>query len=207
MTVAIAPPSDLRVWDFSFGRKTGVFRWRSDGEEYPCSRAAGQVEVLSADSERGHLTFKCKLVIEGDVAYTYLGEEPVLALSSAPEKSCPVYTGRETGSDYGNIPSGVHTWRCCYYREQRNWRLRHESTCKDGTCETPDALWFVKDYKGIINLNWFSGAVDIGSQFDAHIFHRGEVVVDEEGTAHFRDASAYKEALNAQGGKEEVLVQ
>jgi hypothetical protein len=189
MTIAIeTPPTDLREWDFSFGRKTGLFRFRSEGEQYPCSRAAGQVEVLEADSDRGHLTFKCKLVLQNGTAYTYLGDEPV-PIDSIPESSCPVFTGKvvdTTGKNYAEMPLGIHTWRCCYFREQRNWRLRHEGSC---FCGGPDRLWFVENYKGVINLNWFSGSVNLGDQFDAHIFHRGEVVVDDEGTAYFRNAS------------------
>jgi hypothetical protein len=170
--VEVAPPSDLRDWDFSLARSTGLFRWRSEGGEWMCHRAAGQAEVLKADGETGHMVFRCKLLLQKGVAYTYVGDEPDLAFENMPRESCPIYTGAETYSDYGNIPVGPSHYRLCYNRKGRNYRVRDERTGK---------LWLVDGYRGIINLNWFSGAVNLGDEYDAHIFHDGPIVVDFEG--------------------------
>jgi len=171
--VALSPPSDLRDWDFSFDRKKGLFRWRTDGNEWLCNRAAGQAEVMQASSANGHIIFRCKLLMRDNTAYTYLGDEPVLDVLDFPKTSCLV---GEEGQDYGSIPTAPSHWRLCYHRAGRNWRLRDERTSN---------LWFVNDYRGSINLNWFTGAVNLGSEFDAHIYHDGRVTVDESGTAYF----------------------
>ena len=60
-------------------------------------------------------------------------------------------------------------WRMCYAREVQGWRLRDERT---------GDLTIVKDYKGLVNVNWY----DHGT----HIFHDGRAHVINE-VCHFGD--------------------
>ncbi len=66
-------------------------------------------------------------------------------------------------------------YRLCYRRANEDWRLRDER--KSWT--DPTALIHVAGYEGDINLNW----LDHGS----HIFHDGQVYMDENNIAHFID--------------------
>ena len=66
-------------------------------------------------------------------------------------------------------------WRMCYHRAGRDkknqaWRLRDERTGR---------LWLVDGYEGPVNISWLDGG--------SHIFHDGQVAVDEEGIAHFSE--------------------
>jgi len=79
--------------------------------------------------------------------------------------------------DYENMPEGYRHWRLCADKAACAWRIRDERTSNsDGSVN--DNLWEVSDYRGLVN----------GSRFkptESHIFHDGELRVDEYGVAWF----------------------
>ena len=146
--LSLAPPLSVETYDFSLSRSTGKFRFRLDGDEWLCSDLVGKWEVIGNDGERGAMTVRCRLKVDGDSAYVYLPKD-----AEAPA-----------------LPEGAHEthYRLCYNRPGRDWRLRDERTGN---------LTLVKDYRGVMNVNWLDGGT--------HIFHDGPVYVDAEGVAHF----------------------
>ncbi len=129
------------------------FRWRLPdlGWEWLCTRLAGNVQMVEALGETGRLIMRGRLVIADGTAYMY----------------------RDEDAPFSEPPKGLREdshWRLCYYRAERNWRLRDERT---------GVLRLVDGYKGDLNITWFDGST--------HIFHDGEVVVDENNIAHFID--------------------
>ena len=115
--------------------------------------------MVRAVGETGRLIMRGRLVIQDGTAYLYRGED----------------------EPYSEPPEGLRensNWRLCYYRAERNWRLRDEHMARDD----PKALRLVSGYAGDLNITWFDGST--------HIFHDGEVVVDENNIAHFIDPNA-----------------
>ena len=101
---------------------------------------------------------RCKLVVRDGAAFVYVPGDVVIEDFAVPDQMPETH------------------WRLCYNRagseaDQRpHWRLRDERTQKLYSND-------IRDYRGIVNLNWFDGG--------PHVFHDGKVYIDNEGTAHF----------------------
>lgn len=172
----------LETYTFGLSRSTGKMRFRHEDGDTLVDRIAGQWMALGTNRD-GNILAECALEVRedarGKVAYVYhpdidqveVGEAPDHCDLSAPDNThdtCHIATENA-------FPQGRDThWRLCYARElavttdQPCWRLRDERT---------DELWFVQDYAGPMNVNWF----DRGT----HIFCDGPVWVDENLVAHF----------------------
>ena len=152
------PPAGVHDYEFSLPRETlqagkPRFRFRLDGAEWRCDRLAGHAEVVGTDGKTGRMTLRGKLVITDD------GVASMWAAKDAE----PDPTG-EDGTD--------SHWRLCYARAEQGWRLRDERK----PAVDPTSLTIVKDYRGIVNLNWFDGGT--------HVFHDGKAAV-VDGVCHF----------------------
>jgi hypothetical protein len=66
------PPDEVCDYQFSYSRSTGKMRWRLDGHEWLTWKEVGRWRMLGADGRTGNLRVRCRLVIRGDTAYTYL---------------------------------------------------------------------------------------------------------------------------------------
>ena len=150
------PPAGVHDWEFSLPRETIMqnqprFRFRLPHEmkEWRCDRLAGRAEVVATDGKTGRMTLRGKLAIDDGVA------------SMWPAKDAEPDEQGASGQD--------SHWRLCYARDVEGWRLRDERT---------GSLTIVKDYKGIVNLNWFDGGT--------HVFHDGKTIVID-GVCHFGD--------------------
>lgn len=171
----VDPPSDVRDWEFSLPRGRGnvvksdlteivknpTFRWRLPelGWEWLCTRLAGNGQMIEALGETGRLIIRGRLVISAGVAYMY----------------------RDEDAPYAEPPEGEREdsqWRLCYFRAERNWRLRDQRM----PFNDPKALRLVSGYAGDLNMTWYDGST--------HIYHSGEVVVDKDNIAHFIDPNA-----------------
>lgn len=152
------PPGGVWNYEFSLPRDTIAakhprFRFRLGTNEWLCDRLAGRAEVVKANGKLGRLTLRGILQINDGVASMW-----------APEDAEPDPLAG----------AGVDShWRLCYAREVEGWRLRDERK----ELRDPTALTIVKDYKGIVNLNWFDGGT--------HVFHDGKVAIDSKGVCHF----------------------
>ena len=88
--------------------------------------------------------------------------------------------------------------RCCYFRDQKRWRLRDEKKTAEHHAynvthnltrydvgwkdlESPDLIRYVKSYTGDGWLSWTA------SDPYAHIYHQGWTVIDEDNVAHLYD--------------------
>ena len=76
--------------------------------------------------------------------------------------------------------------RCCYFREQKVWRLRDEEKTARYHAEgkdvhSPDVIRYVKSYVGDGWLSWTA------RDPYAHIYHQGWTVIDEDNVAHLYD--------------------
>lgn len=178
---AAAPPADLREYEFSYSRSTGKMRFRLDGQEWLVDRLVGQWEFVQSIRATGRFIVRCALVLQpgldGLTAYVFVPDgKPA---SRAPDfQACDLKTHDNHDTclvaTTNPFPQGREThWRLCYAREKARtnepcWRLRDERT---------DELWFVNDYQGVVNINYF----DRGS----HVFVDGACTVDEKGVAHF----------------------
>lgn len=152
MTNSHSPPAGVHDFEFSLPRETIVqdkprFRFRLGSDEWRCDRLAGRAEVVATDGRTGRLTLRGKLDVTDGVA--------------------SMWTAKDAEPD--ELAEGGHDshWRMCYARDVKGWRLRDERT---------GDLTIVRDYKGIVNLNWF----DQGT----HVFHDGKANVID-GVCHF----------------------
>ena len=76
--------------------------------------------------------------------------------------------------------------RCCYFREQKVWRLRDEEKTARYHAEgkdvhSPDVIRYVESYMGDGWLSWTA------RDPYAHIYHQGWTVIDEDNVAHLYD--------------------
>lgn len=171
-----APPKSVETYFFDYSRSTGKMRFRLGEDSWLADRLVGQWDF--EDTERsGRCVVRCLLQVKGETAYVYLPGEDVA--SAAASEACDITPAHnhdtcQVGTDEP-FPQGREShWRLCYAREKAEvgseefWRLRDERTSE---------LWFVKGYRGPVNVNYF----DKGS----HIFVDGKAFVDETGRAVF----------------------
>lgn len=150
-----APPKDVQTYQFSYSRSTGKMRFRLEDSEWLVSTIAGKWEILGTDVNTGNLIVRCKLRVEDDKAFVYIPKDV-----DVEAYTCDIDESRALNSHI----------RLCYNRQDKAWRVRDE---RSGVLHSQD----IKDYKGVMSVNYFDGG--------PHIFHDGEVFIDEEKVAHF----------------------
>jgi len=162
-----SPPTGIHDYDFSYAatlkRTTGQskFRWRLNGDEWLCDRIAGVCDMDSI-SQKGHITVRGELQIveEDGQEVAYLWPDP---------------DAEDDGDPDGKLLQNTH-WRLCANlqgSDDDKWRLRDERSDPSNPF-----IIHVKGYKGKANVNW----MDSGP----HVFHDGEIILDEENIAHLR---------------------
>lgn len=169
------PLSTVEEYVFDYQRATGKMRFRLGDQAWIADRLVGQWDFIDVEAS-GKCHVRCLLQMRGGTAYVYLpGKEP----SFVPTEGCDLtpHHNHDTcmvATD-NPFPQGREShWRLCYAREKAereqddHWRLRDERTGE---------LWFVKGYRGPVNVNYF----DQGS----HIFVDGKAFVDESEVAVF----------------------
>ena len=175
MTTATKPPASVETYVFDYSRSTGRMRFRLGDDVWLVDRLVGQWDFQDTEKS-GRCVVRCLLQVKGDTAYVYLPGVPITHVSGEgcdltphhDHSTCQVATDNP-------FPQGREShWRLCYAREKADvgdqdfWRLRDERSSE---------LWFVKGYRGPVNINYF----DKGS----HIFVDGPAHVDDEGIARF----------------------
>jgi hypothetical protein len=169
------PPSSIEEYIFDYSRSTGKMRFRLDGEEWLAERLVGQWDFQDVEST-GRCHVRCLLQLKGETAYVYL---PGIEQAHVSTEGCDLTPHHNHATcqiaTANPFPQGREShWRLCYARElaekgsDQHWRLRDERS---------QELWFVKGYKGPVNVNY----LDKGS----HVFVDGKAFVNEEGVAVF----------------------
>ena len=154
MATVQSPPTSVETYSFSYSRTSGKMRFRLGDQSWLCNRFAGKWEILGTDPENGNLNVRCKLRLDGETAYVYVpGDVDVEAYSC----------------DVPQDSRSTH-YRLCYNRAAKHWRLRDERTQELLSND-------VKDYRGVMAVNYFDGG--------PHIFHDGPAFIDGRGVAHF----------------------
>ena len=167
-------PEGIQDWDFSYAatlaRETGVskMRWRLGDDEWMCDEIVGACDMDSIKS-KGHITVRGILDIVNEYSSNRGRVCDVAYLWPDPNAET-----EEKGELSGNLLPNTH-WRLCANLqggENDKWRLRDERTNKD---DVP-FIMHVRGYKGRAELNWYEGG--------PHVFHDGEVIIDEDNIAH-----------------------
>ncbi len=189
-------PRAVVHYEFSYSRSsrspvTGNpmmrFRYKEDGDlkgEWLVDQFVGAWRFLWTDRKTGVLHVECYLrikhlpdgLIAGEV-FVAGDRPPDIAMSAGDIDPTPAHDHSQCViASSEPFPQGREThWRLCYAREiaenqpdQPCWRLRDERS---------EQLWFVHDYRGVVNVNY----LDHGS----HIFVDMPATVDENGIAFF----------------------
>ena len=173
----MSPPNAVVDYLFSYSRTNKKMRFKLDSNEWLVDKIVGQWEFKDGHKKTGNWTVRCQLVIKDNTAYVYVPGSS-LPYNTNPNNTCTQEVARNheqciISTDHP-FPQGRNShWRLCYARElaekgdEAPWRLRDERTGE---------LWFVKDYKGLVNVNY----LDKGS----HVFVDGPVEV-KDGVARF----------------------
>ena len=158
-------PCGIEELELSWDRKKGFMRIiiKDQGTWY-FKELMGKAQLLSADSERGRLYIRAIPFLDGDTLY----------LARAPES---VAHERLEEDDIAESLQKTNN-RLCYNRQETCWRIRDER--KPWMDNSSRRL--VADYVGDISIEWNRDDIV------AHIFHKGEILLDNENVAHLYDA-------------------
>ena len=184
-------PDGEQLWDFSYSRSKGKFRWRLGDDFWLCDAIAGDAFIVGCNNDTGNIGIFCRLIEQGGTFFSYLDSQDVaetLTMQDLPklpklpsngavmhpethnELDDHVQAGYlpEQLYDYHEIPDEERHWRLCYHRAGTDWRVRDERAGR---------LWLVEGYHGPVKMSWLDGGT--------HIFHDGKIEVDEDRIAHF----------------------
>lgn len=158
-------PEGVDVLELSWDRKKGLMRIiiQDQGTWY-FKELMGKAQVLSADSEKGRLYLKAIPFLDGETLY--LARDP---------KSVPHPRIDDRAISESLRPTNN---RLCYSREGTCWRIRDERR----PWMDMDSRRLVADYVGDISIEWNRNDIV------AHIFHKGEILLDNDNIAHLYDA-------------------
>ena len=158
-------PCGIEELELSWDRKKGFMRIiiKDQGTWY-FKELMGKAQLLSADSERGRLYIRAIPFLAGATLY----------LARAPES---VAHARLEEDDIAESLQKTNN-RLCYNRQETCWRIRDER--KPWMDNSSRRL--VADYVGDISIEWNRDDIV------AHIFHKGEILLDNENVAHLYDA-------------------
>lgn len=158
-------PCGIEELELSWDRKKGFMRIiiKDQGTWY-FKELMGKAQLLSADSERGRLYIRAIPFLDGDTLY--LARDPESVAHERLEEDDIAESLQKTNN------------RHCYNRQETCWRIRDER--KPWMDNSSRRL--VADYVGDISIEWNRDDIV------AHIFHKGEILLDNENVAHLYDA-------------------
>ncbi len=158
-------PCGIEELELSWDRKKGFMRIiiKDQGTWY-FKELMGKAQLLSADSERGRLYIRAIPFLDGDTLY--LARDPESVAHERLEEDDIAESLQKTNN------------RLCYNRQETCWRIRDER--KPWMDNSSRRL--VADYVGDISIEWNRDDIV------AHIFHKGEILLDNENVAHLYDA-------------------
>ena len=158
-------PCGIEELELSWDRKKGFMRIiiKDQGTWY-FKELMGKAQLLSADSERGRLYIRAIPFLDGDTLY--LARDPE-SVAHEPLKEGDIAESLQRTNN-----------RLCYNRQETCWRIRDER--KPWMDDNSRRL--VADYVGDISIEWNRDDIV------AHIFHKGEILLDNENVAHLYDA-------------------
>ena len=158
-------PCGIEELELSWDRKKGFMRIiiKDQGTWY-FKELMGKAQLLSADSERGRLYIRAIPFLDGDTLY--LARDPESVAHERLEEDDIAESLQKTNN------------RLCYNRQETCRRIRDER--KPWMDNSSRRL--VADYVGDISIEWNRDDIV------AHIFHKGEILLDNENVAHLYDA-------------------
>ena len=158
-------PCGIEELELSWDRKKGFMRIiiKDQGTWY-FKELMGKAQLLSADSERGRLYIRAIPFLDGDTLY--LARDPESVAHERLEEDDIAESLQKTNN------------RLCYNRQETCCRMRDERKPWIDNCSRR----LVADYVGDISIEWNRDDIV------AHIFHKGEILLDNENVAHLYDA-------------------
>lgn len=159
-------PSDIMTMELSWDRTMRCMRIIvEDMGTWHFTEVYGKAQVLSADDRTGKMYIRAIPLLEEEVLYLYRDPD------SLPHEQVKKEDIEEILRPTNN--------RLCYFREENPpcWRVRDERM----PWMEESSLRFVSNYVGDIAIEW--------NQTDkiAHIFHKGQIILDKDDVAHFYD--------------------
>ena len=157
-------PSELAHLELSWDRRKALMRIiiKDKGTWY-FKEVLGKAQMLSSDNKTGRLNLKAIPFLDGETLYLYRDPE------SIPHKAVADNDVLEVLHPTNN--------RLCYNRNETCWRIRDERQ----PWADMESRRLVKNYVGDISIEWNHG------DLIAHIFHKGEIVLDKNNVAHLYD--------------------
>ena len=159
-------PSDVMTMELSWDRTMKCMRIIvEDIGTWYFTEVFGKAQVLSADDRTGKMYIRAIPLLQGEVLYLYRDPD------SLPHEQVKKEDIGETLRPTNN--------RICYFREEDPpcWRVRDERM----PWADDSSRRYVSNYVGDIAIEW--------NQKDsvAHLFHKGQIILDKDKVAHFYD--------------------
>ena len=164
-------PSNVMTMELSWDRTMKCMRiFIEDIGTWYFTEVFGRAQVISANDKTGKMKIRAIPLLEGEVLYLY--RDP---------KSVPHEPIKK--EDIGEVLRPTNN-RICYFREDEPpcWRVRDERM----PWVDEASRRYVSNYTGDIVMEW--------SQSDsiAHLFHKGQIILDKNKVAHFYDPELTK---------------
>ena len=166
-------PDGVHDCELSWDRKKGWMRLIIDGTSWWFKEYVGRCQVISTNNEKGRINIRASARIDGETLRMWRDPD------SKPHPRVDGVSRRKTQN------------RLCYRRSQRDFRVNDDGDHYNGFgTRTPDTndtpikerkLVYVRSYVGDLNSLWNK------SDSVAHIYHLGEVTIDDDNVAHLYD--------------------
>jgi len=159
-------PSDVMTMELSWDRTMKCMRIIvEDIGTWYFTEVFGRAQVLSANDRTGKMSIRAVPLLEEEVLYLY--RDP----KSVPHEQVKNEDLKEVLRPTNN--------RICYFREDEPpcWRVRDERM----PWMDEASRRYVSNYAGDIVMEWTQG------DSVAHLFHKGQIILDKNDVAHFYD--------------------
>ena len=166
-------PDGVHDCELSWDRKKGWMRLIINGQSWWFKEYIGRCQVISTNNEKGRINIRASARIDGETLRMWRDPD------SKPHPRVDGVSRRKTQN------------RLCYRRSQRDFRVNDDGDHYNGFgTRTPDTndtpikerkLVYVRSYVGDLNSLWNK------SDSVAHIYHLGEITIDDNDVAHLYD--------------------
>ena len=166
-------PNGVHDCELSWDRKKGWMRLIINGQRWWFKEYIGRCQVVSTNNEQGRINIRASARIDGETLRVWRDPDG---------KPHPHVEG---------VPRRKTQNRLCYRRSQKDFRVNDDGDEQNGfgaripdTNDTPikeRKLVYVRSYVGDLNSLWNK------NDSVAHIYHLGEVTIDENDVAHLYD--------------------
>jgi len=157
-------PSDLETLELSWDRHKALMRVTiKDKGTWYFKEVLGKAQMISSDNQKGRLQLQAIPFLQGETLYLYRDPQ------SIPHKMIEEERIAELLRPTNN--------RLCYNRQELCWRIRDERK----PWLDDESRRLVDSYVGDIAIEWNH------NDPVAHIFHKGQIILDKDNVAHLYD--------------------